>query len=174
MMDVAGEMQSSRIRNLKIGVRLAVATVVWNLAEGVIAVCAGVFARSIAPVAFGMDSFIETTSGALLGWRLVSELRNDSGEQAANIERRMLRVAGGLLLLLAAYIMIDAGARLFGYGAEPRPSEIGIIVTAAALVAMPVLALLKFRTACALRAEHFEPMRVLRWLSGAIRNYACL
>jgi hypothetical protein len=92
MMDVAGEMQSSRIRNLKIGVRLAVATVVWNLAEGVIAVCAGVFVRSIALVAFGMDSFIETTSGALLGRRLVSELRNDSGEQAANIERRTLRV----------------------------------------------------------------------------------
>jgi divalent metal cation (Fe/Co/Zn/Cd) transporter len=66
--------------------------------------------------------------------------------------------------------VIDAGARLFGYGAEPRPSEIGIIVTAAALVAMPVLAWLKFRTARALRsralrADAFETI-ACAWLSA--------
>jgi hypothetical protein len=55
------------------GVWLAAATVAWNLVEGAIAVGAGAGARSIALVAFGMDSFIETASGALLRWRLVRE-----------------------------------------------------------------------------------------------------
>jgi divalent metal cation (Fe/Co/Zn/Cd) transporter len=169
-MDVAREIQSPRISNLKIGVWLSAATVLWNLAEGVIAVCTGVAARSIALVAFGMDSFIETTSGVFVGWRLISELRNDNGEQAANIERRTVRVAGGLLLLLAAYIVIDAGARLFGYRAEPQPSMIGIIVAAAALVAMPALAWLKLRTARelgsrALRTDAFETI-ACAWLSA--------
>jgi divalent metal cation (Fe/Co/Zn/Cd) transporter len=169
-MDVARETQSPRIRNLKIGAWLSAATVLWNLAEGVIAVCAGVAARSIALVAFGMDSFIETTSGVFVGWRLISELRNDNGEQTANIERRTVRLAGGLLLLLAAYIVIDAGGRLFGYRAEPQPSMIGIIVAAAALVAMPALAWLKLRTARelgsrALRTDAFETI-ACAWLSA--------
>ena len=169
-MDVAREVQSPRIRNLKIGVWLSAATVLWSLAEGVAAGCTGVAARSIALVAFGMDSFIETTSGVFVGWRLISELRNGDGEQVANIERRTVRLAGGLLLLLAAYIVIDAGARLFGYRAEPQPSMIGIIVAAAALVAMPALAWLKLRTARelgsrALRTDAIETI-TCAWLSA--------
>jgi divalent metal cation (Fe/Co/Zn/Cd) transporter len=160
MMDVA-EMRSSRRSHLRTGAWLAVATVAWNLAEGAIALGAGAAARSIALVAFGMDSFIETMSGAVVGWRFVSELRGELGSHAARIERTTSKMAGGLLLLLAVYIVVDAAMGLLGYGAEPQSSAIGIIVTAAALVAMPVLAWLKLRTARelnsrALRADAFE------------------
>jgi divalent metal cation (Fe/Co/Zn/Cd) transporter len=145
-MDVA-EMRSSRTSHLKTGAWLAAATVAWNLAEGAIALGAGAAAGSIALVAFGMDSFIETMSGAVVGWRFVSELRGELGSQAAHIERTTSKMAGGLLLLVAAYIVVDAALRLLGSGAEPQASAIGIIVTAAALVVMPVLAWLKLRTA---------------------------
>ena len=160
---------------------LAAATVAWNLAEGVIAVWAGVAAHSIALVAFGMDSFIETTSGALIGWRLMKEFRGESGEHAAGIERRTSRVAGGLLLLLAAYIVIDAGVRFLGHDAEPQSSAIGIVITAAALVVMPVLAWLKLRTARelnsrALRADAFESITCAglsaTTLAGLATNFA--
>jgi hypothetical protein len=90
-----------------------------------------------------MDSFIETMSGAVVGWRIMSELRGDSGSDAARIERRTSRIAGALLLLLAAYIVVDATMRLLGYGAEPQSSAVGIMVTTAALVVMPPLAWLK-------------------------------
>jgi divalent metal cation (Fe/Co/Zn/Cd) transporter len=153
--------QSSRTSHLKTGACLAAVTFAWNLAEGIIAVSAGAAARSIALVAFGMDSFIETISAALVGWRLIRELRGDRDSLMTHIESRTSRVAGALLLLLATYIVIDAGMRLVGYGAEPRPSAIGMIVTAAALVVMPVLAWLKLRAARqlnshALRADAFE------------------
>jgi divalent metal cation (Fe/Co/Zn/Cd) transporter len=155
------ETRSLRARQLKRGVWLAAATVAWNLTEAAVALVAGATAHSIALVAFGMDSFIETASGALVGWRLVRELRGESVEQTASIERRTSRLAGGLLLLLAAYIIVDASLRLLGFAAEPRPSVLGIIVTAAALLIMPVLAWLKLRTAReldsrALRADAFE------------------
>jgi len=181
MMDVSSDMRSSRTSHLKIGVWLAVATVAWNLAEGAIAVGAGAAARSIALVAFGMDSFIETASGALLGWRLVTELRGDSGNHTARIERPTSRVAGGLLLLLAAYILIDAAVRLLGYAAGPQSSAVGIIVTAAALVVMPVLGWLKLRTArelCsrALRSDAFESITCAglsaTTLAGLVTNSA--
>jgi divalent metal cation (Fe/Co/Zn/Cd) transporter len=180
-MDVAGELQSSRTSHLKIGVWLAAATVAWNLAEGAIAVGAGAAARSIALIAFGMDSFIETASGALLGWRFVRELRGNSGNHAVQIERRTSRVAGGLLLLLAAYILIDAGVRLLGYAAEPRSSVVGVIVTATALVVMPVLAWLKLRIARelgsrALRTDAFESITCAglsaTTLAGLVTNLA--
>ncbi len=46
------------------GVWLEVATVAWNAIEGIIAVAAGTLASSVALIAFGVNSFVETTSGA--------------------------------------------------------------------------------------------------------------
>jgi hypothetical protein len=51
---------------LRRGVLLEAATVGWNVIEGTIAVAAGTFASSVALIAFGVDSFVETTSGAVL------------------------------------------------------------------------------------------------------------
>jgi divalent metal cation (Fe/Co/Zn/Cd) transporter len=128
-----------------------------------------------------MDSFIETMSGAVVGWRILSELRGDLGSNAARIERRTSRMAGALLLLLAAYIVVDAAMRLLGYGAEPQSSAVGIIVTAAALVVMPPLAWLKLRTArelssSALRADAFETITCAglsaTTLAGLALNFA--
>lgn len=155
------EMRSFRSDHPRRGVWLAAATIVWNLAEGAIAVGAGTAASSIALVAFGADSFIETTSGALLGWRFLKELRDERGDGAASIEKQTSSIAGWLLLLLAAYIVIDASLRLAGFAAAPRTSLIGIMVRAVSLVAMLSLAWLKLRTARelgsrALRADAFE------------------
>ena len=44
-------------------------TVGWNLIKGIIAIASGLFAGSVALVGFGVDSFIETSSGIVAGWR---------------------------------------------------------------------------------------------------------
>jgi hypothetical protein len=49
------------------GRRLEYFTVAWNALEGLVAILAGALAGSISLVGFGMDSFIEVTSGAG-GW----------------------------------------------------------------------------------------------------------
>ena len=46
------------------GKRLEYFTIAWNSLEGVIAIVAGAIAGSISLVGFGIDSFIEVTSGA--------------------------------------------------------------------------------------------------------------
>lgn len=48
------------------GRRLEYFTIIWNSLEGLIAVIAGVVAGSISLVGFGVDSFIEVTSGTAL------------------------------------------------------------------------------------------------------------
>jgi divalent metal cation (Fe/Co/Zn/Cd) transporter len=154
---------------LRRGLRLEQLTVVWNIVEGIVAVGAGVAAGSVALIGFGFDSFVETTSGALVGWRLRDELRGGGGERAERVERIVARIAGVLLLLLAAYILIDAGRRLLGAGAPARESAVGIALTAISLVVMPVLGRAKLATARgldsrALRADAFETI-ACAWLS---------
>jgi len=157
---------------LRRGVLLEAATVGWNVVEGVIAVAAGTLASSVALIAFGVDSFVETTSGAVLWWRLRTELTGGNDpERIERIERQAARTAGGILLALALYIVIDAGRRLLGFGEEARESKVGIVLTALSLGIMPVLGWVKLRTAQALgsralRADAYETI-ACAWLSLA-------
>jgi divalent metal cation (Fe/Co/Zn/Cd) transporter len=159
----------SRERLLRRGYILAVATVGWNVVEGVVAIAAGAAAGSVALLGFGVDSFIETASGVVVGWRLRQELRGASGERAAAVERKAARVAGALLLLLALYVLVDAGRRLLGFGGKAEESFLGIVLTAISLALMPLLGWTKLRTARglssrALRADAYETI-TCAWLS---------
>jgi divalent metal cation (Fe/Co/Zn/Cd) transporter len=171
-----------RVKLLRRGELLEAATVAWNVIEGIIAVAAGIAASSVALIGFGVDSFAETASGAIVGWRLHAELSGHADEERAEIlERRTGRIAGALLLGLAVYIVVDAGRRLFGFGAEARESTVGIVLTAIALVVMPLLGWAKLHTAGALgsgalRADAYETI-MCAWLSlttlaGLILNAA--
>lgn len=152
------------------GVLLEAATVTWNIVEGIIAVSAGILASSVALIGFGIDSFVETSSAAVVGWRLRAELTGRADEERSELlERRAARVAGGLLLALAAYIAIDAGRRLLGYGEEAQESVVGIVLTAISVAIMPALGWIKLRTAGALqsgalRADAYETI-ACSWLS---------
>jgi len=159
-----------RSAQLPAGVRLEAISIVWNIAEGMIAVAAGTLAGSTALLAFGIDSFVETASGAVVGWRLLDEIRNRSEDRAERIEKLTSRIAGLLLLALGAYVAVDSSVRLIGRSAKPKESLIGIAVTAAALVVMPILGRAKLRCASAigspaLRADAYETI-ACAWLSG--------
>lgn len=162
----------SRTALLRRGVRLATVMVSWNVVEGVIAVWAGILASSVALVGFGIDSFVETASAAVVGWRLRAELSGPADdERAERLERIAGRVAGGLLLGLAGYIVIDAGRRLLGFGEEAEASRVGIALTVISAIVMPVLGWIKLGTATALRsgalrADAYETM-ACAWLSVA-------
>jgi divalent metal cation (Fe/Co/Zn/Cd) transporter len=146
-----------------------VATVAWNILEGVIGVAAGVVSGSVALIGFGIDSFIETASAFIVGWRFRDELRGRSPERIEQIERRAARLAGLLLLLLALYIAIDSTRRLIGFGRQAEESILGIVLTSISLVIMPILGTAKLRTAralnsAALRADAYETI-ACAWLS---------
>jgi len=156
---------------LRRGLLLTIITVIWNIAEGVFAVAAGMLSNSVALIGFGIDSFLETASAGAVGWRLRAELRGVSPATTQVLERRASRVAGGLLLLLAVYLVVDAGRQLMGLGGEAQASRLGMLVTAIALATSPFLAWAKLRTARslgsrALRADAYETI-TCAWLSLA-------
>ncbi|HEV8403369.1 MAG TPA: cation transporter [Candidatus Limnocylindrales bacterium] len=135
---------------LRRGLRLEYLTVGWNIVEGLIAVGAGVAAGSIALIGFGVDSFVETISGAVLIWRLSAEARGTLDEEdVERIEHRAERLVGVAFLVLAAYVAVEAIDTLIGQEV-PRASPVGIAVTAVSIVVMLWLARQKRLTGLAL------------------------
>jgi len=151
-------------------------TLAWDLIEGVVATVAGAAAGSVALIGFGVDSLAEMVSATVVGARFAYEVgtkgrEEERGERIERFELIASRIAGGLLLLVALYIAIDSVRRLLGYGAEPRTSVAGIVLTAVALPIMGLLAWGKLRTARAvgsraLRADAYESVSCA-WLAAA-------
>jgi divalent metal cation (Fe/Co/Zn/Cd) transporter len=129
-----------RSHHLKHGRRLEYFTLGWNALEAAIAIGAGWLAGSIALVGFGVDSLIESMSGAILLWRLASPAHDESRERLA------LKLVGVSFFLLAAYICFEAIKSLIA--AEPPKASIpGIVLAVASLIVMPLLARAKRRVA---------------------------
>jgi len=145
---------------VRIGVRLEVVTVVWMLAEAVLAIGAGIAARSVLLTAFGFDSVIELISGGTLLWRLSSESRGSSTERVNRIEHRATQISAVLLVLLSGYVVLVG---LVGLITRLRPegSGLGLGVSGVAVLVMPILAWRKRRAnllidSSALRADIAE------------------
>ncbi len=155
----------SRPDLLRRGLRLEYLTVGWNIAEGLIAVGAGLAAGSIALIGFGVDSFVETISGLVLIWRLAAETRGNLDDAAVErVEHRAERLVGVAFLLLAAYVAFEAVRSLVQQEA-PDASPIGIALTATSIVVMVWLARAKRRTGEALESRAL--------IADSKQTYAC-
>jgi len=128
-------------------------TIAWMIVEAALSLWTGWRAHSPALAAFGGDSAIELLSAVIVLWRF-------STPAAENAERSAARIAGALLIALAAFVAVISARALLGYG-EPKPSYLGIAVLAAAALIMPWLAKEKRRLSAqtqsaALRADAAE------------------
>ena len=162
---------TDRLKLVRTAFYLSVFTVAWNVLEGLIAIAFSYLSGSVALFGFGVDSFVESTSGVIVGWRFFYEMKGRRQEQIERVEGLAARLAGTLLLILALYLLADSIRRILGYGREPDPSLAGIILTIISLAIMPVLARAKLKTAGkleskALRADAYETVACV-WLSAA-------
>ena len=124
-------------------------TIGWNVIEAVVSIWAGLLAGSTALVGFGVDSAIESSSGAALLWRLQERASH------ADREKRALKLVGWSFLLLAAWVAYEAAETLLRRE-PPSPSLIGIVIAAVSLTVMPWLAHQKRRAAASLESRALE------------------
>ena len=110
---------------------------------------------------------IELASACVLIWRLTVELRRGQ-VVAERAERTASRIAGGLLLALAAYVVVSAGWQLWAHTGQEF-SCAGLAITALAMPVMYLLARRKIAVAEALgsRAMRADAMESVTcgWLS---------
>ena len=122
-----------RTEHLRHGRKLEYFTIGWNIVEAGVAIGSGWFAGSIALVGFGVDSLIESLSGSVLLWRLSSPAHDESREKIA------LKLVGISFLILAAYVAFEAIKSLITRE-PPLTSFVGIGLSIASLIVMPLLA----------------------------------
>ena len=133
--------------------RIQTITIVCISVEAALSLWAAWTARSPALVAFGGDSTVELLSATVVLWRF----RKQAPEP---VERRAARIAGVLLFVLMACVVLASAMSLLGYS-EPRTSYLGMVVLVGAAIVMPVLAKEKRRLSAltgsaALRADAAE------------------
>ena len=121
------------------GKHLEYFTIAWNSLEGLVAVVAGALAGSISLLGFGIDSFIEVTSGTVLLWRMAVDADVRKREQN---EKLSLRIVGVCFLALAVYVAYESISDLVSRKA-PEHSIPGIILACVSLVVMPLLSRVK-------------------------------
>jgi divalent metal cation (Fe/Co/Zn/Cd) transporter len=123
------------------GKRLEYFTIGWNSIEGIVAVVAGAVAGSISLVGFGIDSFIEVTSGAALLWRMSVDANDAQRERS---ERLALRIVGACFVALSLYVAFESISDLSGRRA-PEHSVPGIVLACVSIIVMPLLSRAKRR-----------------------------
>ncbi len=129
-------------------------TLIWMGVEAGVSLGAAWMARSPALLAFGGDSAVELLSAGMVFWRFYAP------SQRQHAEKRAGRIAGGLLFVLAAFVVTTSVLTLLGH-VEARPSLTGIAVLGLAAMIMPWLAAQKRRLSistgsAALRADAAE------------------
>ena len=139
---------------LRRAARLQMLTIVWMSVEAIVASTAAWTARSPTLLGFSGDSAIELFSAIIVLWRFRAKSDLAVAEQLA------ARVAGVLLFVVAAFVIVSSGLSLLGYR-EAQPSIIGILVLIVAAIGMPWLASQKRKVAtqvasAALRADATE------------------
>ena len=137
---------SSLIREARLAEAL---TVAWMVVELVVALTAGIAARSVALTAFGVDSGIEVFTALVVLRQLLLHSDRATKEELDARERQAARLVGWALYGLVVYIAISSTGSLITQ-TEPESSLPGMMLAIAALLVMTPLWRWRRRLAAAL------------------------
>jgi divalent metal cation (Fe/Co/Zn/Cd) transporter len=130
---------------------LALFTIFYNLAEGLISIFFGVSDEALTLFGFGVDSFIEVMSGIGI-LAMVLRIRQHSDTPRSQFERTALRVTGTSFYLLAAGLAITAIYNIFS-GHKPTTTLPGLIISVISIAMMWLLVLGKRKVGRALNSS---------------------
>ena len=131
---------------------LAVITIVYNIAEGVVSVTFGLEDETMALFGFGLDSFVEVISGVDI-WHMIRRIRNNrANENPDHFEQQALRITGTSFYLLTAGLVMVAVMNLV-QGHRPETTVWGIIVSAVSIITMGLLIRYKLKVGRGLNSD---------------------
>ena len=136
--------KDNRQANLTRGIRVEIASLVYNIIEVVVSVTVGLLTGSAALVSWGLDSTVEATSAGTLIWRLKAE--KDGGDKRTVLHRKKvaLYVVACAFWIVVAAILYEAVSAFISQEA-PGFNWWGIAILFVSLVVNPLLAWGKYR-----------------------------
>ena len=141
---IMSKQKNDRQTNLTRGIRVEIASLVYNLIEVVVSVTVGLLPGSAALVSWGLDSTGEATSAGTLIWRLKAE--KDGGDKRTVLHRKKvaLYVVACAFWIVVAAILYEAVSAFISQEA-PGFNWWGIAILFVSLVVNPLLAWGKYR-----------------------------
>ena len=149
---------ATRPTDLRRALWLSGLSIVWNGVSGSAAIYAALASGSLSLLGFGADAVIDSVASVALIWRFAVETREP--EQAARVEKRAERLVGLTLLGLAVYLAVSS-VRSLASQTHPVPSPASLALLVAAAVALPPLAMAKYRVAARLESGALRADSVL-------------
>ncbi|MCA1712268.1 MAG: cation transporter [Actinobacteria bacterium] len=126
-------------RAARTAVLLSWASLLWMTGEGAAGLYAGIRAGSVALVGWALSSVVEGLASVIVIWRLTG-----SRTVSETSERTAQKAVAVSFWLLAPYVAVESVRDLLA-GREATGSRLGIALTAASLVVMPLLGRAKHR-----------------------------
>ena len=136
--------KDNRQANLTRGIRVEIASLVYNIIEVVVSVTVGLLTGSAALVSWGLDSTVEATSAATLIWRLKGEKDGAGTRTVLHRKKVALYVVACAFWIVVAAILYEAVSAFISQKA-PGFNWWGIAILGASLVVNPFLAWGKYR-----------------------------
>src|SRR6266542_4624374 len=130
---------------------LAVFTIFYNLAEGLVSIFFGLSDEALTLFGFGVDSFIEVMSGIGI-LAMVLRIRQHPDTSRSQFERTALRVTGTSFYLLAMGLAATAIYNLFS-AHKPTTTVPGLIISIVSIAVMWALVLGKRKVGGALNSQ---------------------
>lgn len=130
---------------------LALFTIFYNLAEGLISVYFGFSDEALTLFGFGVDSFIEVMSGIGI-LAMVIRIRQNPDTPRSQFERTALRVTGTAFYLLVAGLAITAAYNII-VGHKPETTLPGLIISLISIAIMWALVSGKRKVGRALNSQ---------------------
>jgi divalent metal cation (Fe/Co/Zn/Cd) transporter len=135
----------------KIAFGLAIFTIVYNVAEGVLSTYLGFEDESLALFGFGTDSFIEVISGLGIVHMITRIQRNPNSERD-KFERTALRITGVAFYLLVAGLVTTSFYNIYT-GHQPETTFWGVIIALVSILVMWALVAWKRKVGKALNSD---------------------
>ena len=130
---------------------LALITIFYNIAEGVVSAWFGAEDESLALFGFGLDSFVEVISGVGI-WHMIRRLGRGAPADRDSFEKRALKITGSAFYILAASLVATAAVSI-AQGHHPDTTRWGIIVAVVSIASMQVLLHYKTKVGKALNSD---------------------
>jgi divalent metal cation (Fe/Co/Zn/Cd) transporter len=155
---------NDRGRLLRSAARISALSCAVSMVIGAIAIALGTRDSSLALVAFGLESLVDGAASAVLVWRFGAEARRP--HHGARLEQRVSRLIGGVLMVVAIYL-VAAAVRSLITGPEAHVSSVSVALAAASLAVLPWIAFRKLSLARRLGSRSLRADGVLT-LGGAV------